>query len=193
MMMRNASPLIAITIAIAAFAQEPESFEIEPPVLVPNRTEIVAAEANQDARPQEVDLAKLEQDLERAKRTAADSDHLYRTGVISEVELEQRRLRVARLQAELTSARLTRTKQQAAAASSPTVDAEAASEASAKAEVARLTEAAQVAAENFHRLEIQFAEANLQRQLRLLALGSARKTDVSRAEQQLAKVKAQQN
>jgi len=41
--------------------------------------------------------------------------------------------------------------------------------------------------------EIEAAETNLRRQRKLLALGSARKSDVVRAEQKLAELKAPKN
>ncbi|HET9419160.1 MAG TPA: hypothetical protein VFO30_07455 [Chthoniobacterales bacterium] len=189
-MMRRAALFVVIA-ASAALAQGPESFEIEPPLLIPNRTG--AAGSTSDAQPQDVDIAKLEKDLERAKRNADAAPHLCRIGVISQVEVEQRALRVVRLEAELANARLESAQAQTATRSWVTVNGEAAVDAATKAELAQLTEAAQAADAKRHRVEIELAEANLQRQLRLLAVGSARKSDVSRAEEKLAQLKGQQN
>ena len=61
----------------------------------------------------------------------------------------------------------------------------------AKIALAQLTEAAQIAAAKRERAELDFAEANLRRQQKLLRLGSAQKSDVTRAEQKLAELKAQ--
>ena len=53
--------------------------------------------------------------------------------------------------------------------------------------------AAKQAAEERHRAEIEQALRNLQRQKKLLALGSGRKADVSRAEQKLAELQQDEN
>jgi hypothetical protein len=52
---------------------------------------------------------------------------------------------------------------------------------------------AQAAAAAREKAEIAEAEANLQRQRKLVELGSARKSDVARAEQKLAELKAGKN
>jgi multidrug resistance efflux pump len=63
----------------------------------------------------------------------------------------------------------------------------------AKAALAQITEAAQIAAAKRARAELDFAEADLRRQQKLLHLGSAQKSDVARAEQKLAELKARKN
>lgn len=186
-MLRGAALLTAIAAAVA-FAQEPDSFTVEPPMLVPDRGEEPA-----DANPQDVDLAKLEKDFERAKRNSTAAEHLYRVGVISQVEVEQRALRVVRLDADLANLRLERAKEQAAALSSVVVNGQPANDERTKADLAQLTQAAQAAAAKRERAELDMAEANLHRQQRLLAVGSARKSDVNRAEQKLAELKTQKN
>ncbi len=181
--------VVAFVTAVTAFAQEPESFDVEPPLLIPDRGDAALSNAN----PPDVDLAKLEKDFERAKRNAAGVEHLYRIGVISQVEVEQRALRVIRLEADLANSRLERAKEQAAAVSSVMVNGQAANDERTKANLAQLTQAAQAAAAKRERAEIAAAEANLHRQQELLAVGSARKSDVSRAEQKLAELTAQKN
>jgi hypothetical protein len=189
--------LLAVIAATATFAQnngtkqEPDSFDVEPPLLVPNRAD--AELPDTEAETPDVDLAKLEKDFERAKRNAAGVEHLYRIGVISQVEVEQRALRVVRLEADLANSRLERAKEQAAAVSSVMVNGQAANDERTKADLAQLTQAAQAAAAKRERAEIAAAEANLHRQQELLAVGSARKSDVSRAEQKLAELTAQKN
>jgi hypothetical protein len=191
--MRTATFFVVIA-ASAALAQEPEFFEIEPPLLIPNRTDAAAAaNDSSDTQPQDIDLGNIEKDLERAKRSANAAPHLYRIGVISQVEVDQRALRVVRLEAELANARLQSAKEQAASRSSVAVNGQTAIDTATKTELAQLTETAQAADAKRHRAEIEFAEANLRRQLRLLAVGSARKSDVSRAEEKLAQLKGQQN
>jgi hypothetical protein len=59
--------------------------------------------------------------------------------------------------------------------------------------VADAEAAARRAAEERHRAEIEQAFRNLQRQQKLLALGSGRKADVNRAEQKLAELQASKN
>jgi len=192
--------LLAVIAATTAFAQdngtkqETDSFDVEPPLLVPNRADAELPDtASSEAGTPDVDLAKLEKDFERAKRNAAGAEHLYRIGVISQVELEQRALRVVRLEADLANSRLERAKEQAAAVSSVMVNGQAVNDERTKADLARLTQAAQAAAAKRERAELDVAEANLHRQQELLAVGSARKSDVARAEQQLAELKGQKN
>ena len=192
--------LLAVIAATTAFAQdngtkqETDSFDVEPPLLVPNRADAELPDtASSEAGTPDVDLAKLEKDFERAKRNAAGAEHLYRIGVISQVELEQRALRVLRLEADLAESRLERAKDQAAAVSSVMVNGQAVNDERTKADLARLTQAAQAAAAKRERAELDVAEANLHRQQELLAVGSARKSDVARAEQQLAELKGQKN
>ena len=193
--------LLAVIAATAALAQsdgtkqEPDSFDVEPPLLIPNRADASLPATSSEANPQDVDLAKLEKAFERARRNAAGAEHLYRIGVISQVEAEQRALRVVRLEADLANSRLERAKEQAAALESRVASGEAVSDEleGAKTELARLTEAAQTAAAKRERAEVDAAEANLHRQQRLLAVGSAQKSDVTRAQEKLAELKAPKN
>jgi multidrug resistance efflux pump len=183
--LRTAALLTAIFAGIAV-AQEPDSFTVEPPMLVPDR-----GEESSDANPQDVDLAKLEKDFARAKRNSADAQHLYRIGVISQVDVEQRALRVIRLEADLAKRRLEVAQQQATSVGSVLVNGQPQTDEATKAELARLSEAAQAAAAKRDRAEIEAAETNLRRQQRLFAVGTGRKSDVAKAEQKLAEVKAQ--
>lgn len=153
--------------------EESEGLEIDPPLLIQNRgadgLPIIPAAA------QSPDLAKLENDLTRAKKSAAAAERLFKGGIISKVEAEERALRVVRLQAALASAQLEDAKTKA--------DAVEHSELIAQAE-----QAAERAAEERHRAELEVALRNLQRQQKLLALGSGRKADVNRAEKKLAEL-----
>ena len=103
--------LIAVTTASAqdnGTKQEPDSFDVEPPLLVPNRADAALPDTtSSEAGTPDFDLAKLEKDFERAKRNADGAKHLYRIGVISQVELEQRALRVVRLEADQNTGRTT--------------------------------------------------------------------------------------
>src|SRR5437660_1504789 len=62
-----------------------------------------------------------------------------------------------------------------------------------KTALAQLTEAAQVAASKRERAELEAAEANLRRQQKLLKLGIANESDVDRAQEKLAELKAPKN
>src|SRR5881296_728380 len=100
-MVRGGALLVVIVTAVA-FAQEPDSFDVEPPLLVnPYRTDQTSPDAVTETDTQYVDVAQLERAIVRAKRSAADGAHLYRVGVISQEQVEERALRVVRLQADL--------------------------------------------------------------------------------------------
>src|SRR5437773_11392251 len=190
-----------IATALAAFAgdelppnksNEPDSFDIEPPILKENlSTEPVPATSS----PGDLDVVQLEKQLDRAKKCAAGAERLYKIGVLAKVEVEQRALKVVRLESDLANAQLARAKNnlaaqesQVAAGGSTKDELEA-----AKATLAQLTEAAQAAAAKRERAELDAAEANLRRQTKLLTLGSAHKSDVNRAQEKLAELKSPKN
>src|SRR5258708_17134756 len=107
-MLRGAALLFGL-VATTLFAQEAnkdqDSFDIEPPLLIPNRTdEQLAKAAPSPARV--VDLAKLEKEFERAKRNAAGAERLCKIGALSKLEAEQRALRLVHLEFDLANARL---------------------------------------------------------------------------------------
>ena len=194
-----ALPVIAILTTIAALAadplpsesEEPDSFDIEPPLLEGNLSD-KQSPATTGA---ESDVGRLEKQLERAKRNAASAERLCKIGVLSKMEVEQRFLRVVRCESDLANARLAQAKEEVAeqeARVAPDENAKAGLDAG-KIALAQLTEAAQVAAQKRERAELDFAEANLRRQQKLLKLGSAQRSDVARAEQKLAELKAQRN
>ena len=195
-----ALPVTVIATAMATLAadplaqnqsQEPDSFDIEPPVLKQNLTDqpLPTAEAPDG------DVARLEKQLDRAKKNASGAERLYKIGVLAKVEVEQRALKVARLESDFANAQLLRAKNDLAAQESQLAAGEGTKDEleTAKAAVAQLTEAAQIAAQKRERAELDAAEANLRRQQKLLRLGSAQKSDVSRAEQKLAELKAPKN
>src|SRR5438045_1206144 len=76
-----------------------ESFDIEPPLLVkPWEPQSAPDDSDEVAVP--LDPAKLAQSLEEAKKSAATTPRLVKSGVLSKVEAEQRALRVVRLESE---------------------------------------------------------------------------------------------
>src|SRR4029077_18297483 len=114
--MRCAIALLLLINAIAFAADkssdpEPDSFDVEPPVLIPNRNDEAESRAT-PAAPRQVDLAKLEKEFERAKRNLAGLDRLLKISDHSKLEVEQRRLRVVRLEFQLAEARLVAAKEQ---------------------------------------------------------------------------------
>ena len=162
-----------------------QPIEVEPPLLIQSRNAdgslVLAGPAATPAPP--ADIEKLEKNLARAKRNASGADRLFRAGIISKVEAEERELRVVRIEATLAEARLQLAKQEAEEKTGVETAANELDPAIVDAE-----EAARRAAEERRKAEIEAAFRNLQRQQKLLALGSGRKADVNRAEQKLAEL-----
>jgi hypothetical protein len=169
-----------------------DSFDIEPAPLIQN---LPGEQLSPVTAAGDVDVARLEKELERAKKNASGAERLYKIGVLAKVEVEQRALKAVRLESELANARLARAKEGVVAQESQATAGETARDEleAAKAELAHLTEAAQIAAAKRERAELDAAEANLHRQEKLLRLGSAQKSDVTRAEQKLAELKVPKN
>ena len=170
-----------------------DSFEIEPPLLIPNRSNEPLPDAGAAAKSaSNVDPDRLEKQLERANKSSAGAEHLYKIGVLAKVEVERRALRVVRLESELENARLARAKEEITQQEQKVAAGEIskADLSQTEAGLARAIEAAHAAAEKRKRAEIEAAEINVRRQQKLLALGSGRKSEVNRAEQKLADLKA---
>ena len=165
-------------------SDEPEAFDIEPAILKQN------LDASSAAAP-DPDVARVEKRFERAKQGAAGAERLWKSGVLSKMEVEQRLLRVVQCESDLANARLSRCKGELATLESRLASGENAKDAleKIKATLAQLTEAAEIAAAKRERAELETAEANVQRQQKLLKLGIAGKSDVARAEEKLAELK----
>ena len=177
---------------------EDDSFEVEPPLLIPYRDSETAGGAVAVATPTpSVDLVRLTKDAERAKRSAIGAERLFRMGALAKVEAEQRALRAVRLQSELENARLAQAKAELAARTNDQPkEAEASSVRTSEptdVDLARAIESAHAAAKKREQAELDAAEANLTRQQKLLSLGSGRKSDVAKAERKLAELKAVRN
>ena len=157
-----------------------EPGEIEPPLLIMSRARDGSIPdlpgVMKEAPP--ADVAKLETDLIRAQKRAAGADRLYKAGIIAKVDAEQRVLKVVQLEAALAQARLEAAKAKA----------ESTGDAATEAQIADAQDAAERALEERQRAELDAAFRNLQRQQKLLALGSGRKVDVNRAEAKLAEL-----
>ncbi len=170
-------------------SEEPDSFDIEPPILKEN----LSNESSPATTAPDNDVTRLEKQLARAKRNAAGAERLCKIGVLSKMEVEQRFLKVVQCESELANARLAQAKEEVTAQESQLAAGESTRDEleAAKAALSQVTEAAELAAQKRERAELDFAEANLRRQEKLLRLGSARKSDVNRAQEKLAELKAQ--
>jgi hypothetical protein len=197
-MMRALALLLisAATVFAQSSSKDPDSFEIEPPLLIPNRGDEPLPEPEATKRSgRDVDLAKLEKELERAKRNAADAERFCKIGALSRLEAEQRFLRLVHLEFDLANARLLVAKEQMLEKEKQLRDGEIVRGEITETEtnLALAIEAAHAATTKRDQADIAAAESNVQRQEKLLALGSARKSDVERAIRKLEQLKSQKN
>ena len=170
-------------------SDEPGEFDIEPPILKQN-----LSNEPSKASP-EAEVARLEKQFQLAKQIAAPAARLYKIGVLSKGEMEQRLLKVIQCECNLAIARLAFCEEQIAALQSLVASGENAKDelAQARADLTQLTEAAEIASAKRERAELEAAELNLRRQQKLLKLGVARESDVTRAEEKLAELRSQKN
>ena len=172
-------------------SDEPGEFDIEPPILKQNLSnEPLSSKASAEA-----EVARLEKQFQLAKQIAASAARLYKIGVLSKAEMEQRLLKVIQCECNLAIARLAFCEEQIAALQSLVASGENAKDelAQARTDLAPLTEAAEIASAKRERAELEAAELNLRRQQKLLKLGVARESDVTRAEEKLAELRSQKN
>jgi len=194
--------LIALPFVIAFAAMLPaqeelpknpeEPMDIEPPLLIqetPNRDIVYNTPAGPGEKPQP-DPEKIAASLEKAKKSAVSGERLYKGGIIAKVDAENRALKVIRLEAELADAKLELAKQNVAAQQARL---EAGEIAEAEVETAKSIESAaakeaEMADAKKSKAELDAAALNLQRQRKLLAMGSGRKTEVNRAQEKLSEL-----
>jgi hypothetical protein len=197
-MLRALALLLATTSVVLADnrtnSPDPGSFDVEPPLLIPDRDDDKIANAEPSSA-RDGDLAKLERELARARRDLAGLDRFLKIGALSKLEVEQRKLRVIHLEFDLANARLLAAKEQMLQKDRQLNAGEIAKTDITPVEnnLALAIEAAHTAATKREQADIDAAEANVHRQEKLLALGSARKNDVERAAQRLAELKSQRN
>jgi hypothetical protein len=184
----------ATTLVAQQSSISPDSFDIEPPLLIPNRGDEPLPDAKSSPG-RNIDLGKLEKELERAKRSTASLDRFLKIGALSKLEVEQRRLRVIHLEFDLANARLVAAKERMLEK-----DEQLSAGQLAKTEItptennlALAIQTAHSASAKREQADIDAAEANVHRQEKLLALGGARKRDVERALQKLADLKSQRD
>jgi multidrug resistance efflux pump len=199
-MMRFVAFLLIMFLAAPLLAEEElpqdpsDPLDIEPPLLIQEVPSPGLAQSNSGAVP-ELDPDRIQIALEKARKSAAAGERLYRSGVIAKVDAENRVLKVVRLEADLANARLETAKlkvesEQARfdAAEIPENELETAKSALAAAE----HEAESITAQR-QKAELDAALLNLSRQKKLLAMGSGRKSEVSRAEEKVANLRQQKN
>src|SRR5499426_2911652 len=184
------SAMIALAADQSSNSDEPGEFDVEPPILKQNLSDELAEAGTLDG-----DVARCEKKLERAKRSAAGAERLWKIGVLAKVEVEQRAVKAIKCEAELASARVAQAKATVAEQESRVASGESTKQELevAKTALAELVEAEQKAVARRESAELEFAEVNLRRQQKLLKLGSAHKSDVTNAEEKLAELKAPKN
>ena len=199
-MMRPLAFTLSMILAASLLAEEElpqdpgEPLDIEPPLLIqeiPNRD---PSQSTPGVAP-ELDPERIQLALEKARKSAASGERLYRSGVIAKVEAENRALKVVRLEAELANARLEVAKQNidAQQARFDAAEIPAAELELAKSALAAATDEAAAATAQREKAELDAALLNLRRQKKLLAMGSGRKSEVSRAEEKVAKLQQPAN
>ena len=194
MIRRTALPIV-LAFAATLSAQEelpkdPEpAMDIEPPLLIqetPNQNIVYnapLAEPNPTAN-----IDQLTASLEKARKSAAVGERLYTAGIIAKVDAENRGLKVVRLEAELAQAKLEVAKENLLAGQTQL---EAGEIAQSDVEAAKKMETdaekdAELAAAKKEKAELDEALLNLQRQKKLLAMGSGRKSEVTRAQEKVS-------
>lgn len=174
-------------------ADPSDALEIEPPLLIKDGKPIGSA-TNGSATPG-ANAKELAAAVERARKSASGAERQFRAGIISKAQAEERALRVARLQAEFAQAQLREAEEGYAGAKQRRESGEISlTQLDELAEaLAHAREVAQAAEVNRARAEIEFARNNVQRQQKLLALGSGRKADVERAQAKLTELTTSKN
>jgi hypothetical protein len=195
-MMRWIALPLVLGFAAALPAQEdlpkdPEqAMDIEPPLLIqesPNQNIVYTSPGTAEQKPAP-NVDQLTATVEKARKSAASGERLYKAGVIAKVEAENRALKVVRLEAELAMAKLELAKenvvdQQARLEAGEISESDA--EAARSAELAATKEAEQAITRK-DKAELDAAVLNLQRQKKLLAMGSGRKSEVNRAQEKVS-------
>jgi hypothetical protein len=167
-----------------------EPMDIEPPLLIqesPNQNIVYTSPDTADPKPAP-DLDQLAASLEKARKSAASGERLYKGGIIAKVDAENRALKVIRLEAELAAGKLEFAKQNVAAQEARL---EAGEISETEVEAARTnelaaTKEAETSLAKKEKAELDAAVINLQRQKKLLAMGSGGKAAVNRAQEKVS-------
>jgi len=176
-------------------SDDDESFDVEPPLLIPNQETNQSPRANNAAQAAPAGPERLQKELERATRNAEGADRLFKMGVLAKAEVEQRALRVVRLQSDLAAAQMASVQEEMRLQETRVAGGAISKEELEKTRrsLAEAVQAADAAAAKRERAELQAAEINLRRQQKLAALGIGRKGELARAEERLAELKAAKN
>ena len=170
-----------------------ETLDFEPKLMlndVPNSP--LSAQASGTASVSGADVRRLEAQVARAKKTAAWREKLFRVGVFSKVQAEQSALAVVRLNRDLEIAKRDLARQIADAilicmeadeAAAGVLDA-------AETELASEEVFAKEATQRWTQAQFDAAQINLQRQRLLYGVGATTKSQLRRAEEQVAALKA---
>ena len=184
------SLLLAATLpAEEELPKDPEPMDIEPPLLIqetPNRNIVYNAPATPGQK--DLDPDRITAALEKAKKSAASGERLYKGGIIAKVDAENRALKVIRLEADLAEAKLELAKQNLEVQQVRLDAGEISSDEleTAKSLLVAATKEAETAAARKRQADLEAAELNLRRQQKLLAMGSGRKSEVSRAQEKVS-------
>jgi outer membrane protein TolC len=167
-----------------------EPTDIEPPLLIqqaPNQNIVYTTPADPTDKPAP-DLDQLAASLEKAKKSAASGERLYKGGIIAKVEAENRALKVVRVEAELAEAKLELAKQNVEDQQARFKAGEIAESDVETAKSLELSAAkeAEIAVARKEKAEFDAAVLNLHRQQKLLAMGSGRKSEVNRAQEKVS-------
>lgn len=190
-----ALPFVLVFVTALAAQEElpkdPEQpMDVEPPLLIqetPNQNIVYTSPGTAEAKPA-ASVDQLVASLEKARKSAASGERLYKAGIIAKVEAENRALKVIRMEAELAQAQLELAKQNAATEQARLEAGEISAsdaEAARSAELAA-TKEAELAIAKKEKAELDAAILNLHRQQKLLAMGSGRKSEVNRAQEKVS-------
>jgi hypothetical protein len=186
-------PLLCALTAAALHAQElpkkdgKPDFDFEPKLMLNDLPDLPLPPSD-PAPPNAIvlppDIAKLEAELQKAKKNAAWRERLHKSGVLSKVEAEQGALKIVRLTRDLETARLQGLTREVEEKRQNAKPGDSSPEALTKAEVALAAATATAAAATARWNEAQrtAAELRLQRERKLLSVGAGSRASVKRAE-----------
>ena len=190
-----ASILVAQDLPVAG---NPDRLGFEPDLTLtgpPNNEPDAAAAATAAGPPAPTaDLTKLQASLERAKRTAASFERLFKAGAAAKIEAERSAMKVIVITKDIAVAKaaLAKTDLEQLKAKAESGDGAAAALKAAEEAVTAAEADAQRELATCAKAQLEAAQLNLFRWQKLLTVGAARKVDVTRAQEQLAALQRSQ-
>ena len=189
------APAFSLLLAQDDLPQNPEEpLDIEPPLLIQEIPARLPTTTNSAVvtmpDPDQIQIA-----LEKARKSAAAGERLFRSGIIARIDMENRALKVVRFEADLAKARLEKAKEDFAVQQNRFDAGEITKVELDQAKAALTTASTEAAAAvaRHDKAEMDEALLNVRRQKKLLASGSGRKLDVSRAEEKVLTLEQQQH